>query len=152
MLPPDPDALSDTAPPRTVGRRGRPLTLVVAVALFAAFWCGLTAMAVVGLTREPSGGNIAGLVFWTVAVALLLWRVWCGGPRAISFMERVGTLLGLVYAGGMVAFLVLMVMLPHAGGPRWHALPYLLPGLASGVALFAAGRLLRRPEVRRWRP
>jgi hypothetical protein len=151
MLPPDPETLRDTTPHRTVGRRGRPLTLVVAVALFAVFWCGVTAMGVVALTHDRSAGNIAGVVFWTVAVALLLWRVWCGGRRAISFMERVGTLLGLVYLGGMVAFLVLLAALPHAGGARWHALAYFLPGLVSGAALFAAGRLLNRPEVRRWR-
>lgn len=136
MLPPEPDA-----PPEPVRRRGRAASLVVALLLFAAFWAFSAGMAAWGVAHEPRdrGGAVAALVFWTAMFALLLWRVWRGGPLATAFLARIGTMIGIVFLGGVVAFAVLMVTTGSGGSPA-----YLLPCLLAGTALVAGGRLLGR--------
>jgi hypothetical protein len=153
MFPPDLDTgHRHTRRVRRVGRRGRPLTLVLAVVLFAAFWTASAGTAVWGVTRgrtDGAAGAIAGVTFWTAVVALLLWRVWRGGPNATRFMARAGTAIGAVMLAGMVAFAVLMVAMPPGGSPLTDVV-YFLPGVCAGAALFTAGVLLRRREVREW--
>ncbi|WP_329256192.1 hypothetical protein OG417_16085 [Actinoallomurus sp. NBC_01490] len=158
MLPPDfgpEDSEHGRAPirrVRTIGRRGRPLSLVAAVALFTAFWLCSVGMATWGIARAHEGGHasdIAYIVFWTLAFALLAWRAWRGGRVAIAFMSRAGTLIGALFLAAMVPFTVLFVVEP-AGGSVLDFVPYMLPMLFSGAALLTAGLLLRRGEVSRW--
>ncbi|MFB9838258.1 hypothetical protein [Actinoallomurus acaciae] len=158
MLPPDlgPEGSEPGRAPirrvRTVGRRGRPLALVVAVACFAAFWVCSVGMAAWGVAHDRTGGHtgdVASIVFWTLVFALMLWRLWRGGRLAIAFMSRVGTLLGALFLAATVAFAVLFAADPP-GGSALDFLPYLLPAPLSGAALLTAGLLLRRGEVFRW--
>jgi hypothetical protein len=154
MFPPEPGAETggfSGARVRRVGRRGRPLSLVVAVLLFAAFWVCSAGMAGLGVAHDPHGraGGVAGIAFWTVAFALVMWRVWRGGRMATLFMARIGTMLGMVFLLGMVAFAVLLFTAPP-GGSALKSLVYLLPVLLAGIALLAAGILLRRREVSQW--
>jgi hypothetical protein len=142
----------DIGPVRRVGRRGRPLSLVVAVVLLAAFWVASAGMAGWGLIHHYThdrAGDVGWMAFWTAVVALILWRVWRGGRTAIVYMAGFGTMIGLVILIGMVAFVVLAFVAPP-GGSALTFLAYLLPGLLGGAALLTAGRLLRRREIREW--
>jgi hypothetical protein len=154
MVPPEPGAETGGLPGarvRRVGRRGRPLSLVVAVLLFAAFWAFSAGLAGLGVAHDPHGraGGVAGITFWTAAFALVLWRVWRGGRIATVFMARIGAMLGIVFLLGMVVFTVLLFTAPP-GGSALRALAYLLPSLLAGLALLTAGVLLRRREVSQW--
>jgi hypothetical protein len=154
MFPPELDPKGGRSPGRVhrIGRRGRPLSLVVAVGLFGIFWAASAGMALWGVVHGPAtgkNGSVAGLVFWTVVFVLLMWRVWRGGRKAIGFMARIGTRFGIVFLIGMVAFTVLMFVLPP-GGSAVTSMAYLLPGLVAGGALLTAGLLLRRSEVSEW--
>jgi tellurite resistance protein TehA-like permease len=144
MFPPEPDAKTEGRV-RRFGRRGRPLSLVVAVLLLAAFWVLSAGMAGLGVVhdRRGRGSAVAGIAFWTVVFALVMWRVWRGGPAATTFVARIATMLGTVFLFGTAAFTVLLAAAPGL-------VVYLLPALLSGVALLTAGVLLRR-EVSRWR-
>jgi len=150
MFPPEPDAKTEGGV-RRFGRRGRPLSLLVAVLLLAAFWVLSAGMAGLGVVhdRRGRGSAVAGIAFWTVVFALVMWRVWRGGPAATTFVARIATMLGTVFLFGTAAFTVLLAAAPPGGlAPR--LVVYLLPALLSGVALLTAGVLLRR-EVSRWR-
>ncbi|GLY84308.1 hypothetical protein Airi02_022370 [Actinoallomurus iriomotensis] len=158
MLPPEPGPEGSEpgrAPvrrARTVGRRGRPLSLVVAILLFAAFWICSVGTAMWGLAHDRKGGHggdVAYIVFWTLVFALMVWRLWRGGRVAIAFMSRVGTLIGGLCVVATVAFAVLFATDPP-GGSALDFVPYLLPTPVAGVALLTAGLLLRRREVSRW--
>lgn len=158
MLPPDrgPEGSEPDRAPirrvRTVGRSGRPLSLVVAIVLFAAFWICSVGMAGWGVAHDRKGGHtsdVAYIVFWTLVFALMVWRLWRGGRVAIAFMSRAGTLLGALFLVATVAFAVLFASDPP-GGSVLDFLPYLLPTPLSGAALLTAGLLLRRSEVFRW--
>jgi hypothetical protein len=153
MFPPDPESgLVPERRVRTVGRRGRPLSLVVAVLLFAAFWAcstGTSLWAVAHDGRGDHGRDLAGLVFWTLVCTLLAWRLWRGGRVAIAVMARLGTLLGLLLLFTPAVFTVLYLVEP-AGGSALAFVRSLLPALVSGGALLTGGRLLRRTEVVRW--
>jgi hypothetical protein len=154
MFPPELDAKRDRPLGRVhrIGRRGRPLSLVVAVGLFGIFWVASAGLALWGVVNDEStgtGGSVAAIVFWTVVVGLLMWRMWRGGRRAIGFMAAIGTMIGAVFLLGMVAFTVLMVVSPP-GGPLVRSFAYLLPGVVAGGALLTAGILLRRREVADW--
>jgi hypothetical protein len=140
-------------PPEPSGTAGRPRSLVVAVSLFVAFWAASAGMALwgIGHGHQASGrtGEVAGVAFWTVVFALVIWRVWRGGRTAIAFMARIAAMIGTVVLAGMVAIAVLTAAAPPGGaGPE--VLVYLLPGLLAGGALLTAGVLLRSPEVSRW--
>lgn len=155
MFPPELDPKRDRRSPgqvHRIGRRGRPLSLVVAVGLFGIFWVVSAGLALWGVVHGPAtdkNGSVAGLVFWTVVFVLLMWRVWRGGRKAITFTASIGTVVGIVFLIGMVAFTVLMFVSPP-GGSTVRAVAYLLPGLVAGGALLTAGILLRRREVADW--
>jgi hypothetical protein len=155
MFPPESDPARGRRPSgrvHRIGRRGRPLSLVVAVGLFGVFWAASAGMALWGAVHGPAAGrngSVAGVAFWTVVFALLMWRVWRGGRKAIGFLAMIGIRIGIVFLIGMVAFTVLMFVIPP-GGSALTGAAYLLPGLAAGGALLTAGILLRRREVTDW--
>jgi len=155
MFPPELDPKRGRRSPghvHRIGRRGRPLPLVVAIGLFGVFWVVSAGLALWGVVHGPAtdqNGSVAGLVFWTVVFVLLMWRMWRGGRKAITFMASIGTVVGIVFLIGMVAFTVLMFVHPP-GGSEVRSVAYLLPSLVAGCALFTAGRLLRRSEVSDW--
>jgi hypothetical protein len=135
-----------------VGQRGRPLSLVVAVGLFGVFWVVSAGLALWGVAHEKNtgkSGSVSGIVFWTVVVILLMWRVWRGGRKAVRFMAGIGFTIGIVFLLGMVAFTVLLFVEPP-GGSTVRAVAYFLPGVVAGGALLTAGILLRRSEVSEW--
>ena len=137
---------------RRIGRRGRPVSLVVAVVLLAAFWVALVSLTGWGIANgrtDGPGDAVGWMAFWTAVAALILWRVWRGGRTAIAYMAAFGMMIGIVFLAATVIFAVLMVVMP-AGGPALMGVAYLLPGVLAGVALLTAARLLRRPEVREW--
>jgi hypothetical protein len=140
---------------RTAGRDGRPPALVAAVVLFAVFWVSSAGMASWGLLhqldRPGTAGDLVVALCWTLAVALLLWRVWRGGPKATRMMAYLGATLGTVMLVGMVAFAVLFAAGPFGGAHTARtAVRVIAPGLLAGGALFTSGLLLRRRDVRRW--
>lgn len=151
MFPPEFETSAERDGGPAVGRYGRPVAVIVAVLLFAVFWCGSVGMAAWGVahqTHGAKGGDVAGLVFWTAVIGLLLWRVWRGGPSATAFMAKIGMGLGLVMALGMLALLVLSLSASSdISGPFALAA---LPGLVSGGCLLTGGILLRRREVTHW--
>ena len=136
---------------RRVGQRGRPLSLVVSVGLFVVLWTGLVGMAmweaVHARYAEGRISEVIGIAFWSMVFALLVWRVWRGGPMAIRFMGRIGTMIGVLWLAGTVAFTIFAA---SSGGSVPQSLSSGLPGLLGGCVLVTAGSLLRRRDVARW--
>lgn len=155
MFPPGLDSKRGHRSPehvRRIGRRGRPASLVGAILLLVVFWTFSAGTALWGVLHDhghDQGSTVAGLVFWTVVFALLMWRAWRGGRKAIAATAWIATMLGIVFLIGMVAFTVLFFIAPP-GGSVVKSVAYLLPCLLAGVALLTGGILLRRREVSEW--
>ena len=153
MIPPEPGTKtggsSGARVRRRAGRRGRPLSLVVAVLLLASFWLLSVGMAGLGVVHDRHGraSGVADIAFWTVVFALVLWRVWRGGPVATRYVARIAMTLGSVFLFGTVAFAFLLFTSPSGGPAQWFVI-YLLPSLLAGAALLTAGALLRRELFR----
>ncbi|QFG21165.1 hypothetical protein [Actinomadura sp. WMMB 499] len=125
---------------------GRPRAVVASVALLGACWLAAVVPAV--LNAGASGKTVATVAFWTAAVALWLARIWLGGPLATGQMARFAPTLGAVLFLGILLIAAAGYSGGHPPDPSedWVLLLLLLPG----AAVFTAGRLLARDDVRAW--
>lgn len=123
----------------------RPWPVTAAVSLLALCWFAAMGSAV---ADDASTRTVAMGAFWTAAFTLWLARIWLGGPLATGQMARFAPALGAVLFLGVL----LIAAAGYSGGhpvdpgEDWVILLLLLPG----AAVFTAGRLLGRADVREW--
>ncbi|MFD0905213.1 hypothetical protein [Actinomadura sediminis] len=123
----------------------RPRAVTAAVTILALCWSAPMAAAVLG--DEATAGTIAMAAFWTAAFTLWLVRIWLGGPLATGQMARFAPVLGAVLFFGILLIAASGYSSGHRPEPGdLRLLPLLLPG----AAVFTAGRLLARADVRKW--
>ncbi|MBE1530261.1 hypothetical protein [Actinomadura algeriensis] len=124
----------------------RPPAVAASVTLLALCWLAAVTSAV--LRDDVDGRTLAMLAFWTAAFTVWLVRVWLGGPLAIGQMARFAPTLGAVLFLGIL----LIAVAGYSGGhrPDPSEVSLLLVLLLPGAAVFTAGVLLRRADVRAW--
>ncbi|MEV5826339.1 hypothetical protein AB0L25_12245 [Spirillospora sp. NPDC052242] len=145
------DGLARFAPGmyRTPGTRvpvpRRPRAVTAGVSLLALCWSAAMTAAVLD---DASTRTVAMGALWTAAFTLWLARIWLGGPLATGQMARFAPLLGAVLFLGVLLIAAAGYSGGHPPDPGedWVILLLLLPG----AAVFTAGRLLARADVREW--
>ncbi|WP_026404567.1 hypothetical protein [Actinomadura rifamycini] len=124
---------------------GRPWAVPAGVSLLALCWAAAMTAAVLD---DASVRTLAMGAFWTAAFTLWLVRIWLGGPLATGQMARFAPTLGAVLFLGVLLIAAAGYSGGHPPDPGedWVVLLLALPG----AAVFTAGRLLARADVREW--
>ncbi|OLT12850.1 hypothetical protein BJF79_21385 [Actinomadura sp. CNU-125] len=131
---------------RPVAGPHRPRAVTASVALLGLCWLAAVSAAVLG--DGTDGRTVAMAALWTAAFTVWLARIWLGGPLATGQMARFAPVLGAVLFFGVLLIAAAGYSGGHPPDPSedWVLLLLLLPG----AAVFAAGRLLGREDVRKW--